>query len=107
MYEIVGACDRRSRAPATSPCLTAVPANGRTGIDVDKFDYMARDALNVGVKTTFDFSRCAPPLLVCSMLCDSHGGGGGGQIDELQSGCRRTTLLPCKRGAGQRDAEGR
>jgi HD superfamily phosphohydrolase len=34
-----------------------IVANWRNGIDVDKFDYMPRDALNSGVKTTFDFSR--------------------------------------------------
>jgi HD superfamily phosphohydrolase len=34
-----------------------IVANWRNGIDVDKFDYMPRDALNAGVKTTFDYSR--------------------------------------------------
>jgi HD superfamily phosphohydrolase len=34
-----------------------IVANFRNGIDVDKFDYMARDALNCGVKSNFDFTR--------------------------------------------------
>lgn len=32
-------------------------ANARNNIDVDKFDYLARDSRCVGLKSTFDFSR--------------------------------------------------
>jgi len=34
-----------------------IVANKRNGIDVDKFDYLARDAENCGVRNTFDCSR--------------------------------------------------
>jgi deoxynucleoside triphosphate triphosphohydrolase SAMHD1 len=37
--------------------LTEVVANGRSGIDVDKFDYLARDSAYSGVKVACDFSR--------------------------------------------------
>lgn len=37
--------------------LQEIVANGRNGIDVDKFDYLARDGLYCGVKTSFDANR--------------------------------------------------
>lgn len=32
-------------------------SNFRNQIDVDKWDYFARDSLNLGIKITFDFKR--------------------------------------------------
>eukprot|EP00299_Pterocystis_sp_00344_P007860 c273_g1_i1.p1 GENE.c273_g1_i1~~c273_g1_i1.p1 ORF type:complete len:535 (+),score=98.86 c273_g1_i1:30-1607(+) len=37
--------------------LFDIVANGRCSVDVDKFDYIARDAYNSGVKVSCDFSR--------------------------------------------------
>lgn len=37
--------------------LYEIVANGRTGVDVDKFDYLARDCLNLGIKSSYDYSR--------------------------------------------------
>lgn len=34
-----------------------IVANGRNSIDVDKFDYLVRDAVNLGIKATYDFTR--------------------------------------------------
>lgn len=34
--------------------LTEIVSNWRNQIDVDKWDYFARDALNLGIKITFD-----------------------------------------------------
>ena len=37
--------------------LFDIVANKRNSIDVDKFDYLARDCLNVGIKNSYDSSR--------------------------------------------------
>ncbi|ORX72003.1 HD-domain/PDEase-like protein [Linderina pennispora] len=37
--------------------LFDIVANKRNGVDVDKFDYIQRDCYNVGVKSSYDFSR--------------------------------------------------
>ncbi|KAJ2156836.1 hypothetical protein GGF46_004917 [Coemansia sp. RSA 552] len=37
--------------------LFDIVANNRNGVDVDKFDYIQRDCYNVGVKSSYDFSR--------------------------------------------------
>ncbi|KNC55505.1 SAM domain and HD domain-containing protein 1 [Thecamonas trahens ATCC 50062] len=44
-------------AKREKPFLYDIVANARNGIDVDKLDYLARDAYNVGVKSTYDFER--------------------------------------------------
>lgn len=41
-----------------------IVANERNSIDVDKFDYIVRDTANLGLKSTFDFSRSAPAVAV-------------------------------------------
>ncbi|KAJ2553691.1 hypothetical protein EV175_002851 [Coemansia sp. RSA 1933] len=37
--------------------LFDIVANKHNGVDVDKFDYIQRDCYNVGVKSSYDFSR--------------------------------------------------
>eukprot|EP01116_Phalansterium_solitarium_P001273 TRINITY_DN11064_c0_g1_i1.p1 TRINITY_DN11064_c0_g1~~TRINITY_DN11064_c0_g1_i1.p1 ORF type:complete len:489 (+),score=-0.20 TRINITY_DN11064_c0_g1_i1:32-1498(+) len=37
--------------------LFDIVANSRTSVDVDKFDYLARDCINVGMKNSYDHSR--------------------------------------------------
>ena len=37
--------------------LYDIVANGRNGIDVDKFDYLQRDCFNLGMKMSYDSSR--------------------------------------------------
>eukprot|EP01103_Thecamoeba_quadrilineata_P014178 TRINITY_DN4153_c0_g1_i1.p1 TRINITY_DN4153_c0_g1~~TRINITY_DN4153_c0_g1_i1.p1 ORF type:complete len:473 (+),score=37.58 TRINITY_DN4153_c0_g1_i1:83-1501(+) len=39
------------------PFLFDIVANSRNSIDVDKFDYIARDCYYLGVKSSYDFSR--------------------------------------------------
>lgn len=38
-------------------CVTQIVANGRNGLDVDKFDYLQRDSLYCNVKINADFDR--------------------------------------------------
>ncbi|KAG2521862.1 hypothetical protein BBO99_00004170 [Phytophthora kernoviae] len=56
---IVGAKETHSGARVDSRgYLYEIVANGRNCIDVDKFDYLARDMLNLfGLRKVFDFSR--------------------------------------------------
>jgi len=49
-----------------------IVSNQRNSVDVDKFDYLARDCYNLGIKSSYDFSRFVPigsvaqlPLPVC------------------------------------------
>lgn len=35
-----------------------IVANKRNGIDVDKWDYLARDCHMLGIKSNFDHMRC-------------------------------------------------
>lgn len=37
--------------------LFDIVANMRNSVDVDKFDYLARDCLNLGIKSSYDYSR--------------------------------------------------
>lgn len=37
--------------------LYEIVANGRNSIDVDKFDYLGRDTFNLGLKSSYDFTR--------------------------------------------------
>jgi HD superfamily phosphohydrolase len=49
-----------------APCrfLFDIVANKRNSIDVDKFDYLQRDAMCAGVKTSCDFGR----IIACSQV---------------------------------------
>ncbi|KAG7671643.1 putative Deoxynucleoside triphosphate triphosphohydrolase SAMHD1-like protein [Nannochloris sp. 'desiccata'] len=46
-----------SATPSENRWLGEIVANGRNSIDVDKFDYLARDAYYCGTKVACDFSR--------------------------------------------------
>ncbi|KAJ2518490.1 hypothetical protein H4217_003297 [Coemansia sp. RSA 1939] len=48
--------------------LFDIVANKRNGVDVDKFDYIQRDCYNVGVKSSYDFSR----LMLNSRIIDNE-----------------------------------
>jgi deoxynucleoside triphosphate triphosphohydrolase SAMHD1 len=37
--------------------LFDIVSNSRNSVDVDKFDYLARDCYNLGIKSSYDFSR--------------------------------------------------
>jgi deoxynucleoside triphosphate triphosphohydrolase SAMHD1 len=43
--------------------LYEIVANKKNSVDVDKFDYIARDCYNVGLRTSYDFDRYGWPLL--------------------------------------------
>jgi HD superfamily phosphohydrolase len=48
--------------------LYDIVANKRNGVDVDKFDYLGRDAHHMGLKTTYDYRR----LLGASKVLDGQ-----------------------------------
>ncbi|XP_054483087.1 deoxynucleoside triphosphate triphosphohydrolase SAMHD1-like, partial [Anoplopoma fimbria] len=49
------------------PFLYEIVANKRNGIDVDKFDYLARDAYHLGIKSSFDHLRFIKFARVCEV----------------------------------------
>jgi len=51
--------DARPRPPDGQRWLHEIVANGRNGLDVDKFDYLQRDAACTGVRIAADFDRLA------------------------------------------------
>lgn len=53
--------------------LFDIVANKRNGVDVDKFDYIQRDCYNVGVKSSYDFSRLMlNSRVIDNEICYSH-----------------------------------
>jgi HD superfamily phosphohydrolase len=46
-----------TRSSKEKAFLFEIVANTRNSIDVDKFDYLARDCLNLGIKSSYDHSR--------------------------------------------------
>ncbi|KAJ1941667.1 hypothetical protein GGF37_003445 [Kickxella alabastrina] len=57
-----------ARVPGEKMFLFDIVANKRNGVDVDKFDYIQRDCYNVGVKSSYDFSR----LMLNSRVIDDE-----------------------------------
>ncbi|XP_035994532.1 deoxynucleoside triphosphate triphosphohydrolase SAMHD1-like isoform X1 [Fundulus heteroclitus] len=49
--------------------LYEIVANKRNGIDVDKWDYFARDCHYLGIKNSFDYRR----LILCARVCKVEG----------------------------------
>ncbi|KAJ2387693.1 hypothetical protein GGI05_004010 [Coemansia sp. RSA 2603] len=53
--------------------LFDIVANQRNGVDVDKFDYIQRDCYNVGVKSSYDFSRLMlNSRVIDDQICYNH-----------------------------------
>jgi deoxynucleoside triphosphate triphosphohydrolase SAMHD1 len=46
-----------SKANEDRRWMYEIVANNRNSVDVDKFDYLARDCYNLGIKSSYDFSR--------------------------------------------------
>ncbi|KAJ2634148.1 hypothetical protein GGF40_004377 [Coemansia sp. RSA 1286] len=60
-------------APGEKTFLFDIVSNNRNGVDVDKFDYIQRDCYNVGVKSSYDFSRLMlNSRVIDDELCYSH-----------------------------------
>lgn len=53
----IGASSQQSKSQSKSQWLSEVVANWRNSIDVDKFDYLARDSYYCGVRVACDFNR--------------------------------------------------
>ncbi|XP_062422349.1 deoxynucleoside triphosphate triphosphohydrolase SAMHD1-like [Pungitius pungitius] len=47
--------------------LYEIVSNKRNSIDVDKWDYFARDCYHLGIKNNFDYSRCLMFARVCKV----------------------------------------
>ncbi|XP_059189190.1 deoxynucleoside triphosphate triphosphohydrolase SAMHD1-like [Centropristis striata] len=52
--------------------LYEIVANKETGIDVDKFDYFARDSYHLGIQTNFDHRRFIQFARVCQVGKKTH-----------------------------------
>ncbi|KAL6119052.1 samhd1 [Pungitius sinensis] len=53
--------------PGDKSFLYEIVSNKRNGIDVDKWDYFARDCYHLGIKNNFDYSRCLMFARVCKV----------------------------------------
>ncbi|XP_065817346.1 uncharacterized protein [Labrus bergylta] len=53
--------------PEEKSFLYEIVSNKRNGVDVDKFDYLARDSLYLEIKNTFDFHRFLQFARVCEV----------------------------------------
>ena len=52
--------------------LFEIVANKKNSVDVDKFDYIARDCYNVGLKTSYDFDRSGSRGTPCARPTGAH-----------------------------------
>ncbi|XP_059836904.1 deoxynucleoside triphosphate triphosphohydrolase SAMHD1-like isoform X1 [Hypanus sabinus] len=53
--------------PKEKSFLYEIVANKRTGIDVDKWDYLARDNYHLGIQNNFDYQRILKYVRVCEV----------------------------------------
>ncbi|KAM6981978.1 deoxynucleoside triphosphate triphosphohydrolase SAMHD1-like [Tautogolabrus adspersus] len=53
--------------------LYEIVSNKKNGIDVDKFDYLARDSYHLGIKNNFDFRRFMQFARVCEVKVKGRG----------------------------------
>ncbi|CAB1451020.1 unnamed protein product [Pleuronectes platessa] len=53
--------------PKDKSFLYEIVANKRNAIDVDKWDYFARDCYHLGIKNNFDYQRCLMFARVCEV----------------------------------------
>ncbi|XP_021011563.1 deoxynucleoside triphosphate triphosphohydrolase SAMHD1 isoform X2 [Mus caroli] len=53
--------------PATKSFLYEIVANKRNGIDVDKWDYFARDCHHLGIQNNFDYKRFIKFARICEV----------------------------------------
>lgn len=60
--------------PATKSFLYEIVANKRTGIDVDKWDYFARDCHHLGIQNNFDYKRFIKFARICEVEYKSKTG---------------------------------
>ncbi|XP_011364888.1 deoxynucleoside triphosphate triphosphohydrolase SAMHD1 isoform X1 [Pteropus medius] len=58
--------------PKEKSFLYEIVANKRNGIDVDKWDYFARDCHHLGIQNNFDYKRCIMFARVCKVGEQMH-----------------------------------
>uniref|UniRef100_A0A8C5CHF4 HD domain-containing protein n=1 Tax=Gadus morhua TaxID=8049 RepID=A0A8C5CHF4_GADMO len=58
--------------PEEKSFLYEIVANKRNGIDVDKWDYFARDCYHLGIKNNFDYHRFLKFARVCDVEGEKH-----------------------------------
>ena len=97
-------------SPIPSACFGAVAAlrylfdivaNQHSGVDVDKFDYLARYSHHLGVKLSFDHRQTMQAFKVW-VCVEGEGPGGEGRGEEDADAS--ATGIPCVQGGG-RDME--
>jgi HD superfamily phosphohydrolase len=61
---VLSSCEKKKKneknensVPADQKFLYQIVANKTNSVDVDKFDYIARDCFNTGHKSSYDYSR--------------------------------------------------
>ena len=55
--DLIGGKSTNIEADKSKRFIYDIVANSRNSIDVDKFDYLARDCYNMDFKSSYDFSR--------------------------------------------------
>ncbi|XP_040588646.1 deoxynucleoside triphosphate triphosphohydrolase SAMHD1 isoform X2 [Mesocricetus auratus] len=59
--------------PAEKSFLYEIVANKRNGIDVDKWDYFARDCHHLGIQNNFDYKRFVKFVRICDVEDTTNG----------------------------------
>ena len=57
IIDLIGGKSSAPEKDASKRFMYDIVANSRNSVDVDKFDYLARDCYNMDFKSAYDFSR--------------------------------------------------
>lgn len=57
VIDLIGGVSSKPDKDKDKKFLFDIVANARNSVDVDKFDYLARDCYNMDFKASYDFSR--------------------------------------------------
>ncbi|KAK1898998.1 Deoxynucleoside triphosphate triphosphohydrolase SAMHD1 [Dissostichus eleginoides] len=82
--------------------LYEIVNNKRTGIDVDKFDYFARDSYHLGIKNNFDHGRFIKFARVCEVDEQKGDGQKVDEVDEQKGDGQKMDEVDEQKGDGQK-----